>query len=98
MVFEYTHSEISVAIFTAARLSPMMLGPVSGVISDRFDRPKLLLVASGWAFVMMVLIATPGRAEHGQFLGAGFRWLLHWSGAISLATGPVQPGRRFCRA
>ena len=47
-----------VALFTAARLTPLMLGPLSGVISDRFDRVRLLLIAAGWAFATMAVIAT----------------------------------------
>lgn len=88
LVFEYTHSEISVAIFTAARLSPMMLGPVSGVISDRFDRPKLLLVASGWAFLMMVLIAILVALNMASFWGLVFGGF-----CIGLAQSPSQPAR-----
>lgn len=58
LVFGLTRSEFSVALFTAARLTPLMLGPLSGVISDRFDRVRLLLIAAGWAFATMAVIAT----------------------------------------
>lgn len=88
LVFEITHSEFSVAIFTAARLLPMMLGPLSGVLSDRLDRPKLLLFASAWAFcaisVITLFIALDRITPWGIALG-GF--------CIGLAQSPSQPAR-----
>ena len=67
LVFDTTRSEFSVALFTAARLGPMMLGPLAGVVSDRFDRPRLLLAASGWAFTVLsaiaLLVARPRKAR-----------------------------------
>ncbi|MGB3876907.1 MAG: MFS transporter [Shinella zoogloeoides] len=88
LVFEMTGSEFSVAIFTAARLSPLMLGPLAGVISDRFNRPRLLLVASGWAFCVLTVVALLVALDRISFLGlvaAGF--------CIGLAQSPSQPAR-----
>ncbi|MGX5719246.1 MFS transporter [Shinella zoogloeoides] len=88
LVFEMTGSEFSVAIFTAARLSPLMLGPLAGVISDRFNRPRLLLVASGWAFCVLTVVALLVALDSISFAGlvaAGF--------CIGLAQSPSQPAR-----
>ena len=88
LVFEITHSEFSVAIFTAARLSPMIVGPLSGVISDRFDRPKVLLIASGWAFAIMAIIAALTALNMVSFAGLVFGGF-----CIGLAQSPSQPAR-----
>ena len=88
LVFEITHSEFSVALFTAARLSPMMLGPLSGVISDRFDRPRLLLFASGWAFLAISTIALLVAFDRITFWGLVFGGF-----CIGLAQSPSQPAR-----
>ena len=88
LVFELTHSEFSVALFTAARLAPLMFGPLSGVISDRFNRPKLLLAASAWAFCVLsgvsLLVAMDRITVAGLVFG-GF--------CIGLAQSPSQPAR-----
>lgn len=88
LVFEMTHSEFSVAIFTAARLAPMMLGPLAGVISDRFDRPRLLLTASGWAFCMISMVALLVALDQITFWG-----LVLGGFCIGLAQSPSQPAR-----
>lgn len=88
LVFEITRSEFSVAVFTAARLSPMMLGPLSGVISDRFNRPRLLLIASGWAFAVIAFIAVLTALDMVNFWGLVFGGF-----CIGLAQSPSQPAR-----
>jgi MFS family permease len=88
LVFDTTGSEFLLAIFTAVRLAPMMLGPLSGVISDRFDRARLLLVASGWALTVVLLLSvlvSTGTAPY---------WLLVAGGlCLGLAQSPSQPAR-----
>ncbi len=88
LVFEVTHSEFSVAVFTAARLAPLMFGPLSGVISDRFDRPRLLLFASAWAFVAVSVIALLVALDSISFWGLVFGGF-----CIGLAQSPSQPAR-----
>lgn len=88
LVFEITHSEFSVAIFTAVRLLPMMLGPIAGVVSDRFDRPKLLLFASGWAFCAISTVALLVALDRISFWGLVFGGF-----CIGLAQSPSQPAR-----
>lgn len=88
LVFEMTRSELSVAVFTAARLSPMMLGPLAGVISDRFDRPRLLLIASGWAFAVVASLVGLIAFDMISFWGLAFGGF-----CIGLAQSPSQPAR-----
>ncbi|WVT75699.1 MFS transporter (plasmid) [Sinorhizobium chiapasense] len=88
LVFDTTRSEFSVALFTAARLGPMMLGPLAGVVSDRFDRPRLLLAASGWAFTVLSAIALLVALDKISFWGLVFGGF-----CIGLAQSPSQPAR-----
>lgn len=88
LVFDMTGSEFLTGVFTAGRLAPMMLGPLSGVISDRFNRVKLLLVASAWAFAAIAFIAvlvSTGRASFWAIFAGGV--------SIGLAQSPSQPAR-----
>lgn len=87
-VFEITRSEFSVAVFTAARLAPMVLGPLAGVVSDRSDRVKLLLIASAWAFGVMAMIAALVSVDLISYWGLVFGGL-----AIGMAQSPSQPAR-----
>lgn len=88
LVFDTTGSAFLLAVFTAVRLAPMMLGPLSGVVSDRFDRARLLLVAAGWALVVVLALATLVSAGHTPY------WLLVLGGlCLGLAQSPSQPAR-----
>ncbi|MFJ4713820.1 MFS transporter [Streptomyces sp. NPDC088785] len=88
IVFDTTGSEFLLAVFTAARLAPMLLGPVAGVLSDRHDRVRLLTIACGWALgaaVALSALASAGRVPY---------WALVLGGlAIGLAQSPSQPAR-----
>lgn len=88
LVFETTRSELLVAVFTAVRLAPMLLGPLTGAFADRHDRVRLLAVAAFWALltagVFSALIGI-GRAPYGVLLLGGL--------AIGLAQSPSQPAR-----
>ncbi|HVX42392.1 MAG TPA: MFS transporter [Mycobacteriales bacterium] len=88
VVFDITHSDLLVAVFTAARLAPMLLGPFSGAFADRHNRVRLLLIASAWAMVAVSAVSTLmslGRAPYWVLLVGGF--------AIGLAQSPSQPAR-----
>ena len=88
MVFDSTGSEFLLALFTAVRLAPMLLGPFAGVLSDRFNRLKLLNVACGWAFgavAVLALLATLDLAPYPVLLAGGL--------IIGLAQSPSQPAR-----
>ena len=43
VTYELTNSEFLLALFSAARLSPMLLGPIGGLLADRIDRIQLLI-------------------------------------------------------
>lgn len=88
IVFETTGSEFLLALFTAVRLLPLLLGPFGGVLSDRLDRVRLLLGACAWALCAVAVVAT--------FASVGYvpYWLLLTGGlAIGLAQSPSQPAR-----
>ncbi|ACQ79721.1 major facilitator superfamily MFS_1 [Beutenbergia cavernae DSM 12333] len=88
LVFETTGSEFLLAVFTAVRLAPLLLGPLAGVLSDRFDRMRLLLVAGTWAFVAVAALAAAVSLATVPY------WALLVGGlAIGLAQSPSQPAR-----
>lgn len=88
LVFDITNSEFLLALFTAARLGPMMLGPISGVIADRFDRARVVLIAAAWAFAavsMIAILVSIDRITYWEIVLGGF--------CIGLAQSPAQPAR-----
>ncbi|WP_052226612.1 MFS transporter [Microbacterium mangrovi] len=88
MVFEVTGSPLLIAVFTACRLAPMLLGPFAGVIADRFDRYRVLVIANVWALVAVValaVLAMLGAAPYPVLLVGGL--------VIGLAQSPSQPAR-----
>jgi MFS family permease len=88
IVYETTHSEFSLALFTAVRLLPLLFGPLGGLLSDRFDRVRMLMVACVWTFAVVSIIATMATLGHTPF------WALLLGGlAIGLAQSPSQPAR-----
>jgi len=88
MVFDSTGSEFLLGLFTAIRLAPLLLGPVSGAIADRYDRVRMLIVACLWALVVVVLVASMASLGHAPY------WVLVTGGlAIGLAQSPSQPAR-----
>lgn len=88
LVYETTRSEFLLALFTAARLAPLLLGPFGGVLSDRFDRVRLLIVACLWTLGAVSLVATMISMGHVPF------WALVLGGlAIGLGQSPSQPAR-----
>jgi MFS family permease len=83
-----TNSETLLALFTAVRLAPMFLGPLSGVLADRFDRARFMLVTVVWATLAIVATATlvsAGCIGYWGIVAGGF--------AIGLAQSPAQPAR-----
>lgn len=88
MVFDETGSEFLLAVFTSVRLLPLLLGPLAGVLADRFDRLRLLVCAGLWAFAALATLAalsSTGLADY---------WVLVIGGlALGLAHSPSQPAR-----
>ena len=88
LVFNLTGSEFLTGVFAAARLAPMMLGPLSGVVSDRFNRVTLLLFASAWALTAILVIAVLVSTNTISF------WAVLVGGfCIGMAQSPSQPAR-----
>ncbi|WP_419994955.1 MFS transporter [Streptomyces boninensis] len=88
LVFESTHSEFLLALFTSVRLAPMLLGPVAGVLSDRYDRVRLLMVACTWALVAVSVVAAAESLYTVPY------WLLLLGGLVlGLSQSPSQPAR-----
>lgn len=87
-IFTTTQSEFAVALFTTARMAPMLAGPFAGALADRYDRAKLLIVAGWWALGASVAVAVLVTA------GLAPLWVLLVGGlAIGLAQSPSQPAR-----
>ncbi|TCC21826.1 MFS transporter [Kribbella speibonae] len=88
LAWETTHSDFLVAVYTAVRLAPLLLGPFAGAFADRHNRVRLLIVAASWALVAVSAVATLAS------LGKASYWVLVVGGlAIGLAQSPSQPAR-----
>lgn len=88
IAYELTGSEFLVAVFTAVRLAPLLLGPLTGALADRHHRVAMLIIASGWAFLavaVVALLASVDLLSYGAIVLGGL--------AIGLAQSPSQPAR-----
>jgi MFS family permease len=57
-LYQLTHSPLSLGLIGAARVLPLVLGsPFAGVVSDHFDRKKILLVTESTAATTTILLA-----------------------------------------
>ena len=58
LVYERTHSALWAGITTAARVVPIVtLGPLGGLVADRFDRRRIMITCDVARIVLMVLLA-----------------------------------------
>lgn len=88
LVLETTGSTFRLALFTAVRLAPLLFGPLGGVISDRFNRVKLLIGACTWTLCAVTVVATIVTLDRAPY------WVLVLGGlAIGLGQSPSQPAR-----
>ncbi len=88
LVLEKTGSTFLLALFTAVRLAPLLLGPFGGVISDRFDRVRFLIVSTCWTLVTISLITVAISLDRAPY------WVLMLGGlSIGLGQSPSQPAR-----
>ncbi len=88
LVYETTRSDLLVAVFAAARLAPLLLGPFAGAYADRHDRVRLLMIACTWALVAVSAVATLTSLDRAPY------WALLIGGlAVGLAQSPSQPAR-----
>ena len=88
LTYEITGSTFLLALFTAARMTPMLLGPVGGLLADRIDRVKFLVAVQtmmlGVSTAMTVLVMTD-QILYWHFLVGGF--------LLGLGGAPMQPSR-----
>src|SRR4051812_28640577 len=64
VVYERTGSASWVALTTAARVAPIVvLGPLGGVVADRFDRRRVMIVSDALRIAMMAALALVAAAS-----------------------------------
>jgi MFS family permease len=63
LVYDRTHSAMWAGLTTAARVVPVVvLGPVGGVLADRFDRRRIMIVCDLARVALMLLLAAVAAA------------------------------------
>jgi MFS family permease len=63
LVYDRTHSALWAGITTAARIVPIVvLGPLGGVLADRFDRRRIMIVCDLARMGLMLLLAAVAAA------------------------------------
>ncbi|MEV0286998.1 MFS transporter [Kribbella sp. NPDC050820] len=88
LAYETTRSDLLVAVFAAARLAPLLLGPFAGAVADRHNRVRLLVIACSWALVTGSGVAALTSLDKAPY------WVLLVGGlAVGLAQSPSQPAR-----
>jgi MFS family permease len=63
LVYDRTHSAVWAGLTTAARVVPVVvLGPVGGVLADRFDRRRIMIICDLARVALMLLLAAVAAA------------------------------------
>jgi MFS family permease len=63
LVYDRTHSAVWAGVTTAARVVPIvLLGPVGGVLADRFDRRRIMIICDLARVALMLLLAAVAAA------------------------------------
>src|SRR5947208_9676285 len=63
LVYDRTHSALWAGVTTAARVLPVVvLGPVGGVLADRFDRRRIMIICDLARVALMLLLAAVAAA------------------------------------
>jgi MFS family permease len=63
LVYDRTHSPLWAGVTTAARIVPIVaLGPLGGVLADRFDRRRIMIVSDVTRMGLMALLAAVAAA------------------------------------
>jgi len=64
LVYERTHSTLWAGVTTAARVIPMVaLGPLGGVVADRYDRRLVMIASDLTRLALMVVLALVAAAH-----------------------------------
>jgi MFS family permease len=64
LVYQRTHSALWAGVTTAARVVPIVaLGPLGGVVADRFDRRRVMVACDLIRLVLMVVLALVAAAR-----------------------------------
>lgn len=88
LAFELTRSEVAVAAFTAARLAPLLLGPLAGALSDRWNRVHLLGLGNLLALSTSIALGLAQGADMLVF------WLVVVAGfMVGASQSALQPVR-----
>jgi MFS family permease len=90
LVLHLTHNGVAVGLLTACQFLPVLLfGPWAGVISDRSDKRRLLIVIQTFAMVQSFALAALAFMDHPPLIGI---YLLALGGGF--ATAFDNPARR----
>ena len=57
LAFDMTHSPLQVGLIMGIRSGPLLLAPLAGVLADRFDRRKILLIDQSMVAALVLLFA-----------------------------------------
>ena len=98
LVLHLTDSGVAVGLLAAVQFGPVLLiGPWAGLIADRSDKRKLLLVVQSLAMVQsFVLAAWPSPARR---CGRSTRWPSSAASPSPSTTRPDAPSwSRWCRS
>jgi MFS family permease len=72
LVLSRTDSDALVGLVFALRMAPLVIiGPLSGALSDRIGRRRLLIAANGGAALLFVIVVALGFSGHGDIV-----WIL----------------------
>src|SRR5918997_1690525 len=72
LVFQLTGQGVAVAALVAAEILPVLvLGPIAGVIIDRFSRKSVLIGADLFRAALVLSLAWPQGAWHAYLVAAG---------------------------
>jgi MFS family permease len=64
LVYDRTHSALWAGVTTAARVVPIVaLGPLGGVLADRFDRRRIMIACDLARMGLMILLAAVAAAR-----------------------------------
>ena len=90
LVFELTHSGVALGLLAAAQFGPvLMLGPWAGLVADRSDKRKLLLIVQVIAMAQSFALAALAFSGHPSVLAI---YAIAFVGGVTVAFD--NPARR----